>query len=97
MHGSRIQALTRQHKNFEIPQPGAARRMARRASLTGPVHRMSSAWQDCRLMDCDDPAAALLAPATQFYCRIRRTVRAGVFLAGSISMTPVLPMLFGLA
>ena len=98
MYGSRIQALTRQKRAETSFQPAPEmRRVARRASLTGPVHRMGPAWHDAALLESHDPGAELLAPATDFYRRMRRTARAAVFLSASISMTPALPLLFGLA
>ena len=64
---------------------------------SGPVHRRGPVWHDPALLQLDDPEAYLMAPATAFYARAARTMRAAILLCASASMTPALPALFGLA
>ena len=97
MYASRVAALTRQTKEYKAEDRRRNRNRSRRNGGAGPVHRAGPMSHDAILWDVEDPAAHLMAPATEFYARARRVARSGFLLAASFSMTPALPALFGAA
>lgn len=96
---SRTKALTgrsdRETARLHRKLDKQARRMIAGRRMPGPVHRAGPMYHDPALWVVADPAAYLLAPSPSYHDRSRRALRSLTVLLASISMTPVLPLMFG--